>query len=149
MPTLRLGDRLLVGFAGPEGRGCELEAWLDRIPAFVPASTGPPAVRWFAGRPAARSAGFPLFTLAIGLLDGFNPCCWRCVCTGGTAAGGWWWPAAWCWPAVWSISPWSISPAIAAAAKPGIYAPMRQVMQVHSLPLALAAVLLLGPGWLF
>jgi hypothetical protein len=27
--------------------------------------------------------------------------------------------------------------------------PMRQVMQVHSLPLALAAVLLLGPGWLF
>jgi glutaredoxin len=72
VPAFYLRGRLLVGFRDAETTGRQLAALLDQ-PA--PSSAEPDSVetRWF-GRLSARELGLPAFTLAIGLLDGFNPC---------------------------------------------------------------------------
>jgi glutaredoxin len=69
VPSFVLGDELLVGFDNPAGRGQELLALVERrtvLPGEVRA--GP------LGTLSATRLGLPLFTLALGLLDGFNPC---------------------------------------------------------------------------
>jgi hypothetical protein len=69
VPTFVAGSAVLVGFDSPAGTGRQLVALLG--------GAAPPAgavdTRWF-GTLSADRLGLPLFTLALGLLDGFNPC---------------------------------------------------------------------------
>jgi len=69
VPSFAVDGRLMVGFADAAQSGDSLVALLD---ATIAPSQGlePP---WI-GRIDAKRLGLPLFTLALGLLDGFNPC---------------------------------------------------------------------------
>jgi glutaredoxin len=75
VPTFLIGTELIVGFHSSETTGAEIRAKLDRkAPGTVPR----PAVesietRWF-GQLRVQDLGLPLFTVVIGLFDGFNPC---------------------------------------------------------------------------
>ena len=71
LPMFRVGEQVIVGFSGPEGTGRELRALLGlgqgapagrriRLPLFDEIDVG--------------DYGLPLFTVMLGLLDGFNPC---------------------------------------------------------------------------
>jgi len=71
VPTFAYRDQVLVGFAGAAQTGSALDAMLAAGQAPEPLFRLPVDVfpdlsveRW----------GLPLFTLAIGLMDGFNPC---------------------------------------------------------------------------
>ncbi|MFP5339082.1 MAG: glutaredoxin family protein [Gammaproteobacteria bacterium] len=69
VPTFVIGERLLVGFDDAEHSGAQLIALLEQ-------SVPQPATlesRLF-GNLSLERLGLPLFTLALGLLDGFNPC---------------------------------------------------------------------------
>jgi glutaredoxin len=69
VPTFVIDGQVLVGFDGPAGRGRELLDLIDRQER----STG--LVRLGPLRALdVNRLGLPLFTLALGLLDGFNPC---------------------------------------------------------------------------
>lgn len=79
VPTFVFQGRVLVGFADAQQSGPELAALVDGAAPgqlSTPASTPPPtkidAGQW--GTLTVAELGLPLFTLAIGLLDGFNPC---------------------------------------------------------------------------
>jgi hypothetical protein len=65
VPAFLVGDELIVGFAGPETTGARLRAALDRDRV---------AAAPLGGRLNVRDLGLPAFTLALGLLDGLNPC---------------------------------------------------------------------------
>ncbi|QEY31204.1 NrdH-redoxin [Synechococcus sp. RSCCF101] len=69
VPSFVLGGELLVGYDNPEGRGRQLLALVER--AGTPAPPRPPP--GLAGL-SAQQLGLPLFTLLVGLVDGFNPC---------------------------------------------------------------------------
>jgi glutaredoxin len=69
VPAFHAGGRLLVGFRSAAESGPEIEALL----AHGAAAAGAIALPWL-GPLRAGEVGLPLFTLAIGLLDGFNPC---------------------------------------------------------------------------
>jgi len=77
VPAFFLQGELLVGFASPETTGARLKELLDRPArdtlAAAPADAESIETRWF-GRLSVKELGLPLFTLAIGVLDGFNPC---------------------------------------------------------------------------
>lgn len=69
VPTFRFNGRLIVGFDNPERTGAALialvdgaEITLNRVESSI------------FGTLDVDDLGLPLFTLAIGLLDGFNPC---------------------------------------------------------------------------
>ena len=72
VPAFYLRGELLVGFRDADTTAGQLRALVAR-----PASprVGPDGIetRWF-GRLSAHELGLPAFTVAIGLLDGFNPC---------------------------------------------------------------------------
>ncbi|MEB3322551.1 MAG: glutaredoxin family protein [Synechococcaceae cyanobacterium] len=69
VPTFVLGDEVLVGFDGPQGTGRQLLALIDRQEREAgTVRLGP------LGTLRATDLGLPAFTLALGLLDGFNPC---------------------------------------------------------------------------
>jgi glutaredoxin len=78
VPTFEVAGRVLIGFDDAQHSGRELEALLD---AAAPTAT-PPATPASAqgldssvfGHVSASRLGLPLFTLALGLIDGFNPC---------------------------------------------------------------------------
>ncbi|MGZ8381871.1 MAG: glutaredoxin family protein, partial [Nitrospira sp.] len=75
VPTFLIGTELIVGFQSSETTGAEIRAKLDRK---APGVALPPIVesietRWL-GRLRVHDLGLPLFTILIGLLDGFNPC---------------------------------------------------------------------------
>ncbi|MGZ9139552.1 MAG: glutaredoxin family protein, partial [Nitrospira sp.] len=75
VPTFLIGTELIVGFQSSETTGAEIRAKLDRK---APGVALPPIVesietRWL-GRLRVHDLGLPLFTVLIGLLDGFNPC---------------------------------------------------------------------------
>lgn len=76
VPTFVVGDRYLVGFTRgvSEPQLTELVDHAIERPS-VPGEPGKDEVqtRWL-GRLSASKLGLPLFTLALGLLDGFNPC---------------------------------------------------------------------------
>jgi glutaredoxin len=97
VPAFYLQGELLVGFLNEQTTGTQLRAMLDRgghpassnappgacLPqTATPCDTqplGPPTERnsietGLFGRLTVHALGLPLFTLAIGLLDGFNPC---------------------------------------------------------------------------
>lgn len=69
VPTFVLGRQLLAGFDDAGHAGVALTELIDRG-ALPP---GRVESRWF-GTLSATRLGLPLFTLALGLLDGFNPC---------------------------------------------------------------------------
>jgi len=71
VPTFLAGGSILVGFDDAEHAGRQIVSMLERArPA-----TGPGEVRsrWL-GEISVSRFGLPLFTLVLGLLDGFNPC---------------------------------------------------------------------------
>lgn len=85
VPVLSFGGRLEVGFDRAETTGRRLEAILEGWTAPCPASPGgsdgdlPPTPAspidlpfWGPADPA--TLGMPLFTVVVGLVDGFNPC---------------------------------------------------------------------------
>lgn len=75
VPTFLIGTEVIVGFLSADTTGAEIRAKLDQQ-AQGAAATPPVegvSTRWF-GELRVRDLGLPLFTLAIGLLDGFNPC---------------------------------------------------------------------------
>lgn len=89
LPAFFLGGKLLIGFSGEEGTGAEIVALLEGLPAIATAASACPAgeskpcesaeevgqvVLPVLGPVALAGVGLPLFTIAIGLLDGFNPC---------------------------------------------------------------------------
>ena len=69
VPTFAFGDELLAGFESPEATGPRLEALVARAARPVPEVETP----WL-GTLSVSRLGLPLFTLAIGLVDGLNPC---------------------------------------------------------------------------
>lgn len=69
VPTFVINDQVLVGFDSAERTGPELAAMIDRGSA----PTSSVETEWFGALSVSR-LGLPLFTLALGLLDGFNPC---------------------------------------------------------------------------
>jgi len=69
VPTFVFDGRMLVGFASAERTGSELAALIDGH------LISPQAVETGAfGTLTVSNLGLPLFTLTLGLLDGFNPC---------------------------------------------------------------------------
>jgi glutaredoxin len=68
VPAFRIGDELIVGF-----RPGETDA---RIRDLLAGHRAPPpgAVETPFGRIDVRDVGLPVFTIVLGLLDGFNPC---------------------------------------------------------------------------
>jgi glutaredoxin len=94
VPAFYLNGELVVGFAGEETTGALLRRMLAQAPpgpaasangscaigAEAPCTTaaaGEAAVLelpWLGTRVSLDEVGLPVFTIAIGLLDGFNPC---------------------------------------------------------------------------
>ncbi|WP_413933285.1 glutaredoxin family protein [Nitrospira sp. BLG_1] len=75
VPTFVIGTEVLIGFQSADTTGAEILAKLDLTAqgtASQPSDDGIEA-GWF-GRLRVHELGLPLFTLLIGLLDGFNPC---------------------------------------------------------------------------
>jgi glutaredoxin len=68
VPAFRIGGELIVGF-----RPGETDV---RIRDLLAGSQGPPprAIETPFGRLDVRDVGLPVFTVVLGLLDGFNPC---------------------------------------------------------------------------
>ena len=71
VPTFVHGSRVLVGFDDAEHVGAELVRLLDASAPQAPPDTVESSLF---GTLQASEIGLPLFTLALGLLDGFNPC---------------------------------------------------------------------------
>jgi hypothetical protein len=75
VPAFLIGTELIVGFLSDDTTGAEIRARLNQN---AQSAAPPPAVEsirttWF-GELQVRNLGLPLFTIVIGLLDGFNPC---------------------------------------------------------------------------
>ena len=75
VPTFLIGTELIVGFRSADTTGAEIRA---RFNQNTQGAAAPPAVesiqtKWF-GELRVRNLGLPMFTIVIGLLDGFNPC---------------------------------------------------------------------------
>jgi glutaredoxin len=75
VPAFLIGAELIVGFLSAETTGAEILAKLDQRTqgAVPPAAVESIQAKWF-GELRVRDLGLPLFTIVIGLLDGFNPC---------------------------------------------------------------------------
>jgi glutaredoxin len=69
VPTFVIEGQVLVGFDDADGRGRELLALIDRRQRV----SGNVSLGRF-GSISATALGLPILTLAMGLLDGFNPC---------------------------------------------------------------------------
>lgn len=70
VPTFVVDGRILVGFDDAVRSGAALLTLLDQA---APPTPGQVETELF-GTLSASRLGLPLFTLAVGLLDGFNPC---------------------------------------------------------------------------
>lgn len=74
VPTFLIGTEIIVGFRSSDTTGAEIRAKLEQNrsgavhPSIQSIETG-----WF-GPLRVHDLGLPLFTVVIGLLDGFNPC---------------------------------------------------------------------------
>ena len=80
VPAFYFRGQLVVGFVSAETTGKAIEALLDRPaasgePAFIDRLSDPQTVDLpVLGRMNLRNLGLPLFTIIVGLVDGFNPC---------------------------------------------------------------------------
>ncbi|MCK6434575.1 MAG: glutaredoxin family protein [Aquabacterium sp.] len=70
VPAFVLGDALMVGFDDGGQAARRLDEWLSGADAVQPHD----AVDTPLGLLSASRLGLPLFTLALGLIDGLNPC---------------------------------------------------------------------------
>jgi glutaredoxin len=70
VPAFHAAGQLIVGFESPETTGQELLRLIDAGTAVRKQSVDSAIF----GNLSAQRLGLPLFTLALGLLDGFNPC---------------------------------------------------------------------------
>ena len=74
VPTFLIGTDVIVGFRSSDTTGVEIRAKLEQN---APGAAHPTAesieTGWF-GPLGVHDLGLPLFTVLIGLLDGFNPC---------------------------------------------------------------------------
>jgi len=75
VPTFLVGTELIIGFRSADTTGAEIRARLDQQAPGVSSHPTVGSIRtaWF-GELRVTDLGLPLFTIAIGLLDGFNPC---------------------------------------------------------------------------
>ena len=75
VPTFLIGTELIVGFLSADTTGVEIRARLDQQAQGTVVQPPVEAIQttWF-GELRVRGLGLPLFTIVIGLLDGFNPC---------------------------------------------------------------------------
>lgn len=73
VPTFVYQGRVLAGFADAKLSGPELDRLVNQVSRQLPANTGS-LDAGFWGTLRLDSLGLPLFTLAVGLVDGFNPC---------------------------------------------------------------------------
>jgi glutaredoxin len=74
VPTFLIGTELIIGFQSPDTTGAEIRAKLmQNVQGTAPPPIQSIATGWF-GPLRVHDLGLPLFTVAIGLLDGFNPC---------------------------------------------------------------------------
>lgn len=69
VPTFVIDDRVQVGFADAQKSGPELIAFIEQRSTFSTTVKNS-----LLGTLDVQQLGLPLFTLALGLLDGFNPC---------------------------------------------------------------------------
>lgn len=69
VPTFVVGDRVLVGFESAERTGPAILALFAEEPSPRHGVEIP-----LVGEVSVKRLGLPLFTIALGLLDGFNPC---------------------------------------------------------------------------
>jgi hypothetical protein len=69
VPTFVVGDRILVGFADASTTGRTIEGWLDEGQGDLDTVRLP-----LVGTVHVRELGLPLFSIVLGLIDGFNPC---------------------------------------------------------------------------
>ncbi len=72
VPTFVYRGRVLVGFADAEHSGTELARLVDEGRSRPITADSLDAGFW--GTLRLETLGLPLFTLAVGLIDGFNPC---------------------------------------------------------------------------
>jgi glutaredoxin len=70
VPAFAVGGELVVGFAGRDTTGADIRRLLRRT---SPAASDVVVIPLL-GAVTARDLGLPAFTVAVGLLDGFNPC---------------------------------------------------------------------------
>jgi glutaredoxin len=75
VPTFLIGTELIVGFSSDDTTGAAIRGLLDRNAQSTTSDSPVEGIetRWF-GRLRVRDLGLPLFTIVMGLLDGFNPC---------------------------------------------------------------------------
>lgn len=75
VPAFLLDKELVIGFRSADTTGAEIRARLDRRTQDGAAPVVAEGIKtaWF-GELRVKNLGLPLFTIAIGLLDGFNPC---------------------------------------------------------------------------
>jgi glutaredoxin len=75
VPTFLISTELIIGFLSAETTGVEIRAQLNRLNQDTTPHPAVEGIRttWF-GELRVRDLGLPLFTIVIGLLDGFNPC---------------------------------------------------------------------------
>jgi len=75
VPAFLIGTELIIGFRSADTTGVEIRTRLDQQPGTVSQDQTAEGIRtrWF-GELRVRDLGLPLFTIFIGLLDGFNPC---------------------------------------------------------------------------
>jgi glutaredoxin len=75
VPAFYLRGKLIVGFDSAETTGRELAALLDQPAAQALGNGRAQAIELpLLGPVELRRLGLPLFTIVLGLLDGFNPC---------------------------------------------------------------------------
>ena len=75
VPTFLIGTDLIVGFRSADTTGTEIRTRLDHQGEGATPHQAVEGIqtRWF-GELRVMDLGLPLFTIVIGLLDGFNPC---------------------------------------------------------------------------
>jgi glutaredoxin len=75
VPAFLIGSELIIGFQSADTTGREILARLDQTPERPSTPTAVESIqsRWL-GELRVTDLGLPLFTITIGLLDGFNPC---------------------------------------------------------------------------
>ena len=73
VPAFLLGGELIVGFRSADTTGREIRDKLDRLTRAASSPADGISTTWF-GELRVSRLGLPLFTIAIGLVDGFNPC---------------------------------------------------------------------------
>lgn len=94
VPVIHACNSVVVGFDRAETTGARIEKLLGKWTADCPGPVGEaiegdtgegdvivepstidvPMLRWLDGRLDPSKMGMPLFTIAVGLVDGFNPC---------------------------------------------------------------------------